>query len=126
MNPKDFPNATKVGLITDPEAEAARKHLSWQPDAPDVGHVDARDLDGSKPLPEEVPVQEFSEYTGHPDGSFTVLVTMQRGNVVASQTERGIGKRSDQIGEVYALAYDVAERALIALIDSDMEDDDDE
>lgn len=112
--------------------QAEGRPLSWSPDAPDAGHVDARDLDGSEfpDVPEVVPVQEFVEYTGHPDGSFTVLVTMQRGTVAVSQTERGIGKRSDQIREVYEATYGVAALALVTLIDVDDDDtldlDDDE
>lgn len=98
-------------------AEARKAGLSWAPE-----HEPARQVSTEPP----VPTQEFAEYTGHPDGSFTVLVTMQRGNVVVSQSESGSGSHASFMREAYEKAYKKAERALVTLIDSDKEDDDDE
>lgn len=108
-NEKPHSPLPTAGSVVDPAAEAAHRHLSWTPD--EEGNSDAS-LTVEKV---EFDKENFVSYTGFPDGTFEVSVTLGKGQTVAVQQERGVGETSGSIRETMLKAYEKADRALIVI-----------
>jgi len=101
-----------TGSVVDPAAEAAHRHLSWTPEGVPALHPESPD---DKEYVPEFGRGDFVSYTGFPDNTFEITVTMQRGETVSTQAERGVGETAGAIQETLLKAYEKADRALLVI-----------
>lgn len=92
-----------------PVGEDAPRHFSWVDESAETIQIQQAVNDLSNGA------GSYVQYTGFPDGTFEVTVTLQRSGIVAIQSERSVGEKRSEIRDAMRKAYERADRAITTL-----------